>query len=64
MFSMRTQDPAPTVHFRCGRVCRVNGHLYFTTRERTLEGPFSNQDHAEQEIRAYIERVQAARAGE
>ncbi len=60
MFSMRAQDPAPSIHFRSGRVCRVNGDLYFSTRENTLEGPFNNPHHAEQEIQAYIERVQAA----
>lgn len=64
MFSMRAQDLAPSIHFRCGRVCRVNGELYFATRENTLEGPFKNQEHAEQEILVYIERVQAARSGE
>jgi hypothetical protein len=59
MFSMRAQDPAPSIHFRSGRVCRVNGDLYFSTRENTLEGPFNSQDDAEREIQAYIERMQA-----
>ncbi|MCX7078092.1 MAG: DUF6316 family protein, partial [Pseudomonas sp.] len=44
-----------------GRVCRVNGDLYFSTRENTLEGPFHSQDDAEREIQAYIERMQAQR---
>lgn len=63
MFGMRAQDPAPANHFRSGRVCRVNGRLYFCTRENTLEGPFYNQDDAEREIRAYIERMQSLRTG-
>lgn len=61
MFGMRAQDPAPATHFRSGRVCRVNGSLYFCTRENTLEGPFNNQDDAEREIQAYIERMQSLR---
>jgi hypothetical protein len=64
MFGMRAQDPTPSIHFRSGRVCRINGELYFSTRENTLEGPFTNNADAEQEILAYIERLQAARSGE
>jgi hypothetical protein len=61
MFGMRAHDQAPATHFRSGRVCRVNGDLYFSTRENTLEGPFHSQDDAEREIQAYIERMQAQR---
>ncbi|CAI8962594.1 hypothetical protein ABH908_001933 [Pseudomonas frederiksbergensis] len=59
MYGMRAQDTTPATHFRCDRLCRVNGELYFTTREQTLEGPFDNPATAEKEIQAYIERMQA-----
>jgi len=58
MFGMRAQDTAPATHFRSDRVCRVNGELFFSTRENTLEGPFDSPEKAEQEIRAYIARMQ------
>jgi hypothetical protein len=41
MYGMRAQDNAPATHFRSDRLCRVNGELYFSTRENTLEGPFA-----------------------
>ncbi|WP_256660407.1 acetyl-CoA C-acyltransferase, partial [Pseudomonas sp. G(2018)] len=37
-YGMRAQDNAPATHFRSDRLCRVNGKLYFCTRENTLEG--------------------------
>ena len=58
MYGMRAQDNAPATHFRCDRLCRVNGELYFTTREHTLEGPFENREAATREIQVYIERMQ------
>ncbi|MBK5301844.1 MULTISPECIES: DUF6316 family protein [Gammaproteobacteria] len=58
MYGMRAQDNAPATHFRCDRLCRVNGELYFTTREHTLEGPFENREAAMREIQAYVERMQ------
>ncbi|WP_433766960.1 DUF6316 family protein [Pseudomonas putida] len=58
MFGMRAQDNAPATHFRSDRLCRVNGELYFSTREDTLEGPFVSAEVAEREILAYIERMQ------
>ncbi|VVM54476.1 hypothetical protein PS862_02054 [Pseudomonas fluorescens] len=57
MYGMRAQDNAPATHFRSDRMCRVNGELYFSTRENTLEGPFENLEKAELEIQAYIERM-------
>jgi hypothetical protein len=57
MYGMRAQDHAPATHFRSDRMCRVNGELYFSTRENTLEGPFENPQKAAQEIQAYIERM-------
>jgi len=58
MYGMRAQDNAPATHFRSDRICRVNGELYFSTRENTLEGPFENAEKAAREIRAYIEQMQ------
>lgn len=58
MLGMRARDSAPEMHFRSDRVCRVNGELFFSTRENTLEGPFENSEKAEQEIKAYIARMQ------
>ena len=57
MYGMRAQDNAPATHFRSDRMCRVNGELYFSTRENTLEGPFENLEKAEVQIQAYIERM-------
>jgi hypothetical protein len=57
MYGMRARDNAPATHFRSARMCRVNGELYFSTRENTLEGPFANPEAAAREIAAYIERV-------
>ncbi|WP_137807919.1 DUF6316 family protein [Pseudomonas sp. G(2018)] len=61
MYGMRAQDNAPATHFRSDRLCRVNGKLYFCTRENTLEGPFASAEAAGREIQAYIERVQFLR---
>lgn len=58
MYGMRAQDSAPTTHFRSERLCRVNGELFFSTRENTLEGPFDSAQKAELEIKAYIARMQ------
>ncbi|MGF6209980.1 DUF6316 family protein [Pseudomonas frederiksbergensis] len=58
MYGMRAQDNAPATHFRSDRMCRVNGELYFSTRENTLEGPFDNPESAAREIQMYIERMQ------
>ncbi|VVP95704.1 hypothetical protein PS914_03560 [Pseudomonas fluorescens] len=57
MYGMRAQDNAPATHFRSDRMCRVNGELYFSTRENTLEGPFEDMEKAEVQIQAYIERM-------
>lgn len=58
MYGMRAQDSAPATHFRSERMCRVNGELFFCTRENTLEGPFASPEKTEQEIKAYIARMQ------
>jgi len=57
MYAMRAEDSAPATRFRSDRVCRVNGELYFSTRENTLEGPYVSQV-IDQEIQAYIARMQ------
>ena len=62
MYGMRAQDPAPATHFRSDRMCRVNGELYFMTRENTLEGPFADAQEASRQIQAYIERMHAQSA--
>jgi hypothetical protein len=49
---------APKTIFRSDRICRVNGEFYFNTREGTQEGPFVSREAAEQEIAAYIQRMQ------
>lgn len=58
MLAMRAEDSAPATRFRSDRVCRINGQLFFSTRENTLEGPFDSHEKAEQEIKAYIARMQ------
>ncbi|WP_077047266.1 DUF6316 family protein [Pseudomonas sp. KK4] len=63
MYGMRAQDNAPATHFRSDRLCRVNGELYFSTRENTLEGPFASAEMAVREIQAYIERMQSLQMG-
>jgi len=55
---MRARDSAPATRFRSDRLCWVNGELYFSTRENTLEGPFDSAEKAELEIKAYIARMQ------
>ncbi|QAY87450.1 DUF6316 family protein [Pseudomonas arsenicoxydans] len=57
MFGKRAQDNTPATHFRCDRVCRVNGELYFSTRENTLEGPFESPEKLAREVQAYIARM-------
>ncbi|WP_095048577.1 DUF6316 family protein [Pseudomonas sp. Irchel s3h9] len=58
MLGMRARDSAPEMHFRSDRVCRINGELFFSTRENTLEGPFESAVQIEKEIQAYIARMQ------
>ena len=58
MLAMRARDSAPATRFRSDRLCWVNGELYFSTRENTLEGPFESAVQIEKEIQAYIARMQ------
>lgn len=62
MLSKREQDLQTAVHFRSDRVSRINGLYFFSTRENTLEGPFSTKEDAERESDAYIRRVQTGHA--
>jgi len=57
MYGKRSQDPAPTTHFRSERFTVVNGFYFFSTRENTLEGPFASREDAERESEAYVGRV-------
>lgn len=57
MFGKRAQDPRPATHFRAERFSTVNGMYFFTTREKTLEGPFATREEAERESEAYVNRV-------
>ena len=61
MLGKREQDPVPSVHFRSHRVSLVNGRFFFSTRENTLEGPFTTRSDAVEEIEAYISRMQRAK---
>ena len=49
----RAGDNATRKHFRADRF----GKYYFSTREGTLEGPFSDRDEAERELALYIRRA-------
>ncbi|MEB0042843.1 MULTISPECIES: DUF6316 family protein [unclassified Pseudomonas] len=62
MFGKRSQDPAPTVHYRSDRVSLVNGQYFFSTRENTLEGPYFTRTDAVRETEAYINRMIQAKA--
>ena len=57
MDNQRAQDSAPRTYFRADRFSLVNGLFYFTTRERTLEGPFPTREEAERESAAYVARL-------
>lgn len=62
MFGKRSQDSNPTLHYRSDRVSLVNGLYFFSTRENTLEGPFSSRTDAERETEAYVQRMIRAKA--
>lgn len=58
MYGKRQQDADPATHFRAGRFSLINGEFYFSTRENSLEGPFATREKAEQEMAAYVSRIQ------
>lgn len=57
MENQRAQDPAPRTYFRADRFSLVNGLFYFSTREKTLEGPYPTREEAERESAAYVARL-------
>lgn len=44
-------------YFRCERFFQINGKWHFTTREQTVEGPFSSKSNAQDGLRRYIEMM-------
>ena len=44
--------------FRSDRFFTEGGQWYFSTRENTIEGPFSNREEAEQELMLYVRRLE------
>jgi hypothetical protein len=58
MFGKRVEDADSATHFRAERFSLVNGEVYFSTRENTLEGPYLTREDAEREMAAYVNRVQ------
>ena len=53
----RAGDAGTRKHFRADRFSVSNGKYYFSTREGTLEGPFSSREEAERELALYIRRA-------
>ena len=58
MSRQRRTDNTTAMHFRSGRYALINGQHYFSTREGTLEGPYSSRGDAESAVAGYIERMQ------
>lgn len=59
MYGKRAQDPFSSIYFRANRFSYINGAFYFSTRENTLEGPFSSRAEAERGSMEYVEKVSA-----
>jgi hypothetical protein len=57
MLGKRAQETAPATRFRSDRFTLINGNFFFSTRENTLEGPFSTREDAVRESQAYILRA-------
>lgn len=51
---VRNGESSFQTYFRSERFVQVNGQWHFLTREKTVEGPFSTQVHAEQALIRYI----------
>lgn len=51
-----------TIPFRSGRYFCINGQWFFTHRDNKLEGPFPDQDSAEQACRRFIEKLKQSQA--
>lgn len=54
---IRTGEDEKKRHFRSDRISMANGKFFFTTREGTLEGPFSTREDAERELMMFMRRV-------
>lgn len=57
MSEKRVGEESTRKYFRSDRISVSNGKFYFTTREGTLEGPFSSRDEAERELMMFIRKV-------
>ena len=43
-------------HFRCDRYMKLNNEWHFTTREQTVEGPYSSKQAAADGLKHYLYR--------
>lgn len=57
MSDKRVGEDGSRRYFRSSRISVSNGKFYFTTREGTLEGPFSTREEAERELMMFIRKV-------
>lgn len=53
----RAGDSSTRKHFRSDRISVSNGKFFFSTREGTLEGPFTSRAEAEREMALYIRKA-------
>ena len=53
----RSGESAEQVKFRSQRLFSVGPQWFFSTREGTDQGPFSNKEQAQQAINTYIQEV-------
>ena len=54
MTDVRRSDKEPRKWFRSSRFFKQEGKWFFYTREGTIEGPFSDMEHAEGRLREYV----------
>jgi len=54
MADVRRSDKEPKKWFRSSRFFKEQGKWFFYTREGTMEGPFSDLEHAELRLEEYI----------
>jgi Domain of unknown function (DUF6316) len=50
----RSNDQNEEMHFRSGRMLRINNEWFFLTREGETVGPFPDKGSALQELNSYI----------
>ncbi|MFZ5722898.1 MAG: DUF6316 family protein [Pseudomonadota bacterium] len=53
----RSGEESTRKFFRSDRISVSNGKFFFSSREGTLEGPFSSREEAERELAMYIRRA-------